>query len=583
MRGLPSIGVKSSSRITTDVFGGYRNALKIGDGEWSYTENLSTRHYPMLANRGPRGAVRQFVDPGGLLEKDALAFVDNGTLYYNGLATGLTGLSAGEKQMVSMGAFLCIWPDKKYFNTADFTDYGDMEADWSSSGDVEFRMCRSDGGEYETITTSPDAPAQGSCEVWIDISGNSPAAMEWSTSEGGWTQIPAVFTKIKFTSMGQIPALFKPRDGVTISGAAFDDANGEKVIYSVGGSAEDSDWIVVVGLLEEALTQTSGSVRIQRLIPAMDFVIECQNRLWGCFYGNDGEQNLNEIYCSALGDFRNWRQYQGLSTDSWAASVGSDGQWTGAVNYLGHPVFFKENIIHRVTVSSVGAHQIDETICRGVQKGSYKSLQVVNETLYYKSRFDICAWQGGFPESASAALGDKRYFEAVAGAFGGRYYVSMKDESDAWGLFCLDISKGIWMREDALHALCFAKVDDELYCIDADTEELLALNGTVGTPEAVVTWQAVSGIQYYEYPDKKYVSRFNIRLSMDAGASVTVYLQYDSNGVWIPSGIVRQTGIGTVTIPFRPRRCDHMQIKLEGRGNARIFSIARIMEVSSDR
>ena len=98
-----------------------------------------------------------------------------------------------------------------------------------------------------------------------------------------------------------------------------------------------------------------------------------------------------------------------------------------------------------------------------------------------------------------------------------------------------------------------------------------------------MTWQAVSGIQYYEYPDKKYVSRFNIRLSMDAGASVTVYLQYDSSGVWIPSGIVRQTGIGTVTIPFRPRRCDHMQIKLEGRGNARIFSIARIMEVSSDR
>lgn len=583
MKGLPRIGVTGTSRISTDVFGGFHDALRIADGEWNWTENLSTRHYPMLSNRGPRGSVRQLIAPGGLLEKDALAFVDNGTLYYNGLPTGLTDLSVGEKQMVSMGAYLCIWPDKKYFNTADFTDFGSMEADYSSIGNVEFKMCRSDGSEYETVTRGADAPAQGSCDVWIDTSGSSPAAMEWSSSEGGWTLIPAMFTKLCFRSMGAIPSLFRTFDGVSISGADFDDANGEKVIYSLGGSEESNDWIVVVGMLEEEITQTEGRVRIQRKIPQMDFVIECQNRLWGCFYGNDGEQNLNEIYCSALGDFRNWRQYQGLSTDSWAASVGSDGQWTGAVNYLGHPVFFKENVIHRVTVSSVGAHQIDETNCRGVQKGSWRSLQVVNETLYYKSRIDVCAWQGGFPETASEALGDKRYFNAAAGAFGGRYYISMRDENNAWSLFCLDISKGVWMREDALHALCFAKVDDELYCVDAASKELLALNGTAGTLESIVEWQAVSGIQYYEYPDKKYVSRFNIRLSMDEGASVTIYLQYDSNGKWIPSGLVRKTGTGTVTIPFRPRRCDHMQIKLQGRGNARIFSIARILEVSSDR
>ena len=372
MKGLPRIGVNGTSRIMTDVFNGYHNALKISDGEWQYTENLSTRNYPMLSPRGLRGTVGQLVDPGGLLEKDALAYVDNGTLYYNDLATGLNTLSSGEKKMVSMGAVLCIWPDKKYYNTADGT-FGSMEADFSSTGNVEYRMCRSDGSEYSSVSTGSTAPAQGSCEVWIDTSGSSPAAMEWSTSEGGWTLIPAMFTKLKFSSMGQIPQQFKANDGVSISGADFEDANGEKVIYSLGGSEENNDWIVVVGMLESNMTQTTGSVRIQRKIPPMDFVIECQNRLWGCFYGNDGTQNVNEIYCSALGDFRNWRQYQGLSTDSWAASVGSDGVWTGAVNYLGHPVFFKENVIHRVTISSVGAHQIDETICRGVQKGSSKS------------------------------------------------------------------------------------------------------------------------------------------------------------------------------------------------------------------
>lgn len=96
-----------------------------------------------------------------------------------------------------------------------------------------------------------------------------------------------------------------------------------------------------------------------RTAPDMDFVCQCGNRLWGCRYGNDGEKNINELYCCALGDFKNWNQYLGLSTDSWRASVGSDGVWTGAVNYLGSPVFFKENCIHRISVSSSGAELPD--------------------------------------------------------------------------------------------------------------------------------------------------------------------------------------------------------------------------------
>ena len=394
-----------------------------------------------------------------------------------------------------------------------------------------------------------------------------------------------MYTKLTFTSQGTIPNLFKEYDGVSISGAAFDDANGDKVIYALGGESETAyDYIVIVGLLETAMTQETGSITIQRKIPNLDYVCECQNRLWGCYYGLDGDgKNLNEIYCCALGDFKNWRQYQGLSTDSWAASVGSDGVWTGAANYLGHPVFFKENVIHMVTVSSAGAHQIDETICRGVQKNSWRSIQVVNETLYYKSRVDVCAWQGGFPQSVSEALGDEKYYEAAAGSFGGRYYISMRDGNNAWHLFVYDISRGIWLREDALHALCFAKVDDEIYCIDAASKKLLAINGTTGTSEDTVSWQAVSGIQYYEYPDRKYISRFNIRLMMESGASFSVYLQYDSDGVWHNCGTLRRAQTGTVTLPIRPRRCDHMQMKIAGQGNVRVFSITRILEVGSDK
>ena len=42
----------------------------------------------------------------------------------------------------------------------------------------------------------------------------------------------------------------------------------------------------------------------------------------------DSGEAVNEIYASKLGDFRNWRCFEGLSTDSYAAARGSDGAFT---------------------------------------------------------------------------------------------------------------------------------------------------------------------------------------------------------------------------------------------------------------
>ena len=43
-----------------------------------------------------------------------------------------------------------------------------------------------------------------------------------------------------------------------------------------------------------------------------------------------------------------------------------------------------------------------DTPCRGVQKGSWRSLCVVNEVLYYKGRTEICAYDGSVPVAVSA-------------------------------------------------------------------------------------------------------------------------------------------------------------------------------------
>ena len=67
----------------------------------------------------------------------------------------------------------------------------------------------------------------------------------------------------------------------------------------------------------------------RRSVPEMDFVIESGNRLWGCKYGVVDGKAVNEIYASKLGDFKNWNCYAGRSTDSYVATRGSDGPFTG--------------------------------------------------------------------------------------------------------------------------------------------------------------------------------------------------------------------------------------------------------------
>ena len=270
---LPTLDYEYTDREVTDTFAGYNHKLKICAGEFYDTENLTSAYYPLLAERKKRGLVKQLTAPGGLLGKEKLAYVDNGTLYYNGEPTALTGLTAGEKKLVSMGAYICVFPDKKYYNTADAADYGSMEAYYTSTGTVKYTMCRADGSEYARPTVSAAAPEQPeNAALWIDTSQEKHVLKQWSSATQEWVSVPTVYTRVQFISGGELPGLFSVYDGVEISGAGVEDVNGTKVIYALGGSETVLDYIVVTGLLEAAYEQTTGTVSIKRTVPQMDYI-----------------------------------------------------------------------------------------------------------------------------------------------------------------------------------------------------------------------------------------------------------------------------------------------------------------------
>lgn len=588
----PIVKETKTYNLMTTEFGGYNHSLKPREGEFFDTENITTDYYPIASGRKKRGIVRRLNSPSGMTAKDSLIYADGADLYYNGKKVDGLVLSTEKekcpKKFVSMGAYLCIFPDNLYLNTADMTDFGSMEMSWEAeeSTSVKYSICKGDGAEYGKTTVADEAPKDAeNGELWIDSSTDTHILKQYSKNMNMWVEIATVYVKIEAKGIGQ---RIEKGDGIRISGCKYSGENEyiKKQIEALNSTftvkERGDNHIVVTGLLDETYTQ-NGGVNVTRKVPKMDYVTECQNRLWGCYYGLEDGKTVNEIFCCKLGDFKNWEVYSGISTDSFKASCGTDGVWTGAVTYLGYPLFFKENYVHKVYISSGGAHQIVSMAIDGVQKGSDTSFAIVNDYLFYKSKTGINRFDGTQAVNISSDLGNEQYCDAVGGRLGEKYYVSMKDINEKWHLFVYDVKRGLWIREDNTMALYFADIDNELYYIDGDSNELKTINGTEGKEEDKFPWKIVFGDIGYEYFQKKYLSRFNIRMSLEEDGWAEIYTEYDSNGIWEKKGTINGTGISrTFTLPIIPRRCDHIRIKIEGSGEFKLYSISKILEIGSD-
>lgn len=558
----------------TELFGGYDHNERTNEGTWFDEANMSAELYPVLATRRQRRTVQNLTAPAGMIDKDALAVVDGTKILYNGyeIEMGLsTTADTCPKQLVSMGAYLIVWPDKKYLNTQDFTDKGSFDCSVSVES-ATVSLCTEDGAAfpYTEGATAPTEPESGA--RWLDVSEPEvPVLKEWSDTSAMWITIPTVYAKIAASGIAEG---FSQYDGVTISGLTGNAAvlNGGNALWHVG-----TDFIVVVGIVTGGTVSVEARVTVSRTAPEMDYITEAGNRLWGCKYGMVGGAAVNEIYASKLGDFKNWNCFMGLSTDSYAASRGSDGVFTGAATLSGHPLFFKEDCIEKVYPSGTGAHQIVTTEARGVQKGCWRSLAVVGETLYYKSRDGICTYTGALPVIVSQALGNVPYSDARGGAAGSLYYVSMADADGSYHLFTYDTEKRIWHREDGTKALALCENDGEMFYID---ETSGTLRGCGGACDGEIDWQVTSGVIGYAVPGNKYVSRFVIRAQTDGG--IHLEIRYD-DGPWLDKGTYYGNGrLGSFVLPVSPRRCDHLQYRLTGTEACKIYSIAKYAATGSN-
>ena len=558
---MPTLRRLWTSRRTVDAFGGLNRSPRTGEGEFAQMENLSSDFYPVLAPCPPR----EQLDITGVTSLGAgqRLFYTQGTELVLGDRRIDLGLSPdGNKILVKMGAYVVVFPDKKYASTLENGDCGSLEARFEAANAV-LTPCTLEGADRipdYIQSAEPLSPENGT--LWLDTAASPAVLKEWSAASNLWAAVETAYVRIEAPGIG-VP--FRQYDGVTLSGA--DALDGANVIWQAG-----SDFAVVSGVLE-GQKHMRGLV-LSRTVPEMDYVIECGNRLWGCRAGTDRLGNpVNEIYASKLGDFRNWNCFMGLSTDSYAVTVGTQGPFTGAITYLGNPLFFKEDCLYKIYGSYPAAFHVQSTACRGVAQGGGESLAIVGETLFYKSPMGVCAYDGSLPAEVGRNLGFEPLEGGVGAGFGGKYFLSLQEHTGTDALYVYDKLLGQWHRETGFGARQMVSHAGKLYGLDKNGG-LWLLRG--GKSRARVKWMARTG-RISGWDGKRMVLKsLELQLLLANRARMDISVRYDDRGAW--------ERIGTLTgsdrrflLPIRPKPCSHLELLLEGEGDIRLLSLTRVL------
>lgn len=498
------------------AMGGINYSDQYRDGDLRDSLNLSARRWPYLTTRRDRQQQTAYEGATAMTAWEKLVVVCGTNLYYDGEVVG--SVMAGEKQFAVVNTKMVIWPDKVYL-------------------------------DMPTKTVKPlGASASGS---GAKFTGNS-----ITVTGTGWPE--------------DLTALFHTGEGITISGCTAQEKNNKDVVIR-GVSA---DQITVSDNTFAEGTESGGTqITIERRIPDMDFICESENRLWGC------SSAAQTIYASSLGDPTNFFVYEGLSTDGYALGVGSDGAFTGCCKLASAVLFWKENRLHKLLGSYPAEYSLYTYEIEGLQEGCHKSLQVINEMLFYLGIHGVYTYSGGTPSLISSNFGAKVFTSATAGNDGDSYYLSAVEASGQKHMFVYETRAGLWVREDDTKAVDFARVGRSLYISDEDGKVWLVDGAETGK---ALPWMAQFTPFYETIQGRKRFSRLLVRLELPLGSWVIAESREDG-GSWKACGQITGREHDVVSLRIPTNRCDKFELRLSGKGPCTILSVLREFSVGSER
>lgn len=378
----------------------------------------------------------------------------------------------------------------------------------------------------------------------------------------------ATFTtagKMTVTGWGDLTEKFRVGDGVTISGCANMANNLDVVITSLTATE--------LGVGSNVFTEATetGEITIERKVPNLDFICESENRLWGC------SSESQTIYASALGDPTNFYVYDAKSTDAYALAVGSEGDFTGCCKLGSAVLFWKETKLHKMLGSYPAEYTMYSYDIEGLQNGCHKSMQIINEVLYYQGLHGVYAYSGGLPGLVSENFGARSLTGGVAGNDGDSYYLSVM-EGEKRHLLVLETTAGLWLREDDTRVVDFARSGKDLFLLDRNGDIWLEDSGV---DDLDMPWMAQFAPFHESAEGRKRFSKLILRVELPRGAWMKVETRAD-DGVWREARKIVGKDMDSIPVQMPINRCDRFEVRLSGEGPCTVKAMLVEYSMGSD-
>lgn len=550
-------------QIRTSVVSSFRGINKcedIADDEFVEARGVSLRNYPAICSRSKEGILykNRIKNKRGAMEEIIIREV----FYHEGN--------------------IFLLSHNKIFNGVKLIKYENELAEDSVKGsniiannNVNLSLFTVTLGSYICIFPIKQI---------YDTNTNKLLNMEVSHSETNVVFEPtfngSTFTRIRIANAS---LFFRKYDAVNISGCINNDFNTTKIITEI-----TNEYIVVVGKLLQAFTNGDRLV-LTRKIPEIKHACEARNRLWAC------SDNGKEVYASKLGDPFNFNSFEGIATDSYAATIGSEGEFTACTSFLGHIYFFKENTIHKVFGDKPSNFQIIDYEAKGVKKGCEKSICIIDDVMYYAGVDGIYAYDGTIPVNISKQLGNISFSNVCAGEINGNYIFSILLEG-AEGLrediyiyyprykaFILyKSSSGFLTSQLAISK--FVKVDNTLFRYNE--KEIQEVYENIDNTQSFIndTRQSCLISKYMQEGTvmHKYITKLLFDIELGQNSTLVISLQYDDDKLWTEVFSTTSESHKTISVPILPRRCKKFRYKIDAIKDFILRAIVKFIEEGSE-
>lgn len=571
---LPYLNNISTSNVYATRFGGINKSDGTPLGEWEELNNMDFSRYPALKSRAPRefNILDQSLT-GCIYKNDGWCYTVPEGIYIGGTLYPLD-MSEGEKRLLSMGAYIIILPDFIVCDTAqdppEFRYFnGSEQSEEKMVGDLR----EANAIDYDNLDYSYNAPlAVYKKLLYFIVEEGDPmldkftvgmkVKVTWntynyvlngSTSDHNYEKSEYMTIKSIVHGEKNEGTVFLGKVGLFFDVEAFPDTD---YFYT-----EDIPNINHLGINRSWHRDAVMSLSVPE---DLEYMVEHNNRLWACSSKN------HAIYCSKLGDPSSWGDYQGISTDSWAATVGSDGDFTGSAVHNGRVLFFKEDCVHVIYGTKPANFTLTTVHLRGVKKGSADSLCISNGLLYYKAPEGIFSYNGTTAQKADIPLGENITLSASACADDRKIYM-MASDGRAW---VYDCTHGCWNCEDCEGAQRGFAVNGSLYMLKygEDTKALMRLSGEEGMAfcEDKVGFCAETGWINGENAAMSCFSKIRLSVGIDGDPTKVKFCvkakyldgeewrtEYSYDGTNPPASRV-------FVIPIIPMRSQKIKLRIEG-------------------